>query len=91
LLFNSDGTDDGPSVGQTNEVLDVLKRNSETATFFVCGQTYGDLNSTESEVLLKRMVAEVSTKIMEIKLSIKLTERLLKISNCSAIFAIKVL
>ncbi len=41
--------DDGPAPGTTEAVLDILKANNVTATFFVCGQTYSDLSKCCAE------------------------------------------
>lgn len=47
--------DDGPNIGTTDKILDILKANNVKATFFVTGQ------STSSDYLIKREVLEGHT------------------------------
>ena len=49
--------DDGPYI-YTAQVLDLLKSNGVTATFFVNGVNWADIRSDTSVALVKRMVAE---------------------------------
>ena len=49
--------DDGP-VTRTGSVLDQLRDAGMSATFFVNGLNWGDINSESSKALVRRMVAE---------------------------------
>lgn len=49
--------DDGP-VARTGSVLDQLQAAGMSATFFVNGLNWGDINSESSKALVRRMVAE---------------------------------
>ena len=49
--------DDGP-VSRTGSVLDQLQAAGMSATFFVNGLNWGDINSESSKALVRRMVAE---------------------------------